>query len=345
MITTLLIADLHLTDLSKDEYRWGIFSWLKDQIEEYEIQRLIILGDLTDKKDKHSSKLVNRLVKNFQSLSTYVKEIIVLKGNHDYVDEDCPFFEFLDASVNIRFVTKPVRIWDSLYLPHTRNPKEDWTEFLKKEGPGTNYIFMHQTVSGSIFANGYKFETDKAEEYNKMLGTQKALVYSGDVHVPQEIGDITYVGSPYSINYGDHWAGRGILLDDIGREITLETDPFCDTFPVKLSIDIKTIDDLNKFIKDGLPQKGDKAKVRIHLSREDFHTYNDLKIQVKKILDKLGKLGIESTIEMKSIKERVNKKVKISNEDLKLQPKEIVEQFSKREQLSKDRINRGLELI
>jgi DNA repair exonuclease SbcCD nuclease subunit len=338
--TTLLIADLHLTDSPKDEYRWDIFPWLKDQIEEHQVQRLTILGDLTDRKDKHSAKLVNRLVKNFQLISTCVKEVIILKGNHDYVDADCPFFEFLGTSINIRFITKPIRIWDSLYLPHTRNPKEDWPEFLKEKGVGAKYIFMHQTVSGSIFANGYKFETDKAKEYNDLLDTQKALVYSGDVHVPQEIGAITYIGSPYSINYGDHWSGRAILLKD-GEELDLEYDG-----PIKWCIDIRSIEELEKFISDNMVADteiiGDRAKVRIHLGREDFHLYNELKIQAKKLMDELC---IESTIEMKSIKDKVNKKVKISNKDFKLQPKEIVEQFSKRERLSKDRVGKALELI
>ena len=57
----LVIGDLHLTDQPKDAYRFGIFKWIKKQIEKHQPEYTVILGDLTDKKDKHSAGLVNRI--------------------------------------------------------------------------------------------------------------------------------------------------------------------------------------------------------------------------------------------------------------------------------------------
>ena len=58
----LLVSDLHLTDNPRDEYRWGIFGQIDSVIQTYQPSCLVILGDLTDKKDNHSSELVNRLL-------------------------------------------------------------------------------------------------------------------------------------------------------------------------------------------------------------------------------------------------------------------------------------------
>ena len=58
----LLISDLHFTDKVQDEYRWDVFDFVRDYYNKTEDKNLIILGDLTDSKDHHSSILVNQIV-------------------------------------------------------------------------------------------------------------------------------------------------------------------------------------------------------------------------------------------------------------------------------------------
>lgn len=48
--SAIMISDLHLTDSPRDEYRWGLFPWLREQIKVYKIEHLLILGDITDRK-------------------------------------------------------------------------------------------------------------------------------------------------------------------------------------------------------------------------------------------------------------------------------------------------------
>ena len=43
----ILIADLHLTDNPLEEYRWKVFDWLEDLKEEYDIDDIFLLGDIT----------------------------------------------------------------------------------------------------------------------------------------------------------------------------------------------------------------------------------------------------------------------------------------------------------
>ena len=133
----LITTDLHLTDRSDEAYRWDIFPFLKKQATKHKTQHIFILGDLTDFKDNHSARLVNRIVEEVVGLTDY-GGVTILKGNHDYVDPKTPFFMFLDGmSVDpygsepvVRFVTDITKTKISnkrvLLLPHTRTPKEDW---------------------------------------------------------------------------------------------------------------------------------------------------------------------------------------------------------------------------
>ncbi|HWY34909.1 MAG TPA: hypothetical protein VNX68_09695, partial [Nitrosopumilaceae archaeon] len=68
-MSILITSDLHLTDKDRDEYRWGLFPWLKQQIISYKPTTLLFLGDTTDAKDRHSAKLTNRIVDCFTDLA------------------------------------------------------------------------------------------------------------------------------------------------------------------------------------------------------------------------------------------------------------------------------------
>lgn len=41
-MSILLTSDLHLTDRDRDEYRWGLFPWLKEQIAVYKPRILLL---------------------------------------------------------------------------------------------------------------------------------------------------------------------------------------------------------------------------------------------------------------------------------------------------------------
>ncbi|MEE8113134.1 MAG: metallophosphoesterase, partial [Nitrososphaerales archaeon] len=127
-----MVSDLHLSDKADDEYRWQIFEFLHGYYAMTEDKNLIILGDLTDEKDHHSAKLVNAIADEILTLRDKGMEIFILKGNHDYIDPACPFFDFLDSYEYVNYITWP-KTWliqgeRCLFLPHTRNPIEEWED-------------------------------------------------------------------------------------------------------------------------------------------------------------------------------------------------------------------------
>jgi DNA repair exonuclease SbcCD nuclease subunit len=92
----LIITDTHLTDIPSESYRWDIFKIVKKEIKKHGYTDLFHLGDIFDKKDKHRSELVNRLVDEFTDISRNYCPITILQGNHCYVvKQDEGFLRFL----------------------------------------------------------------------------------------------------------------------------------------------------------------------------------------------------------------------------------------------------------
>lgn len=211
-LPALITTDLHLTEAPDTEYRWGLFPWINQQIEDRGIESVRILGDLTDAKDNHSAGLTNRIADALRSLK--IDDLALIAGNHDWLKRGHEFFRFLNHIPGVRFITSPTE--DSsgdrtvMYLPYSKNPAEDWSAF--KTWEMIDFVFMHQTVTGAVASNGQEMEGEAVPEI------KGPKVYSGDIHVPQTIKGVTYIGSPYHVHFGDSFAPRVLLLDRKGRE-------------------------------------------------------------------------------------------------------------------------------
>lgn len=199
MKNILIVSDIHLNDSIQTEYRWKIFDELQRISTENPTDAIFILGDITDEKDRHTGRLVNRVVDNLVSLE---KEIYILRGNHDGHDPKYPFFNFLNRIKNIHFIDEPMAIendpYDLLFYPHGTSSLYQKTEGIS---------FFHETFRGTLYDNG----TVADDTHEK--APDEGLCFSGDIHNPQEIGNVVYVGSPYPVRFGDTYSPRMILLN------------------------------------------------------------------------------------------------------------------------------------
>jgi hypothetical protein len=93
-------------------------------------------------------------------------------------------------------------------------------------------------------------------------------VYSGDIHVPQIIGGVEYVGSPYHVHFGDAFTPRCVLLERGGNPVNLY---------------FKTLQRVTLAVQDRLVagdltraklRKGDQVKLRIKMSEADKHSWS-----------------------------------------------------------------------
>ena len=330
MIDAAVISDLHLTDKAADEFKWKVFPWILEIIEEDEFDDLFILGDLFDKKDRHPAELVNRLVQELRPIWEVVP-ITILKGNHDYFKPEHPFLQFLDAIPNVKFITEPTEYKGALWLPHERNPEEAWKDIdiINQE-----YIFLHQSIIGSITSNYFELNHGINQSYFKK---SKARIYSGDIHVPQTVGNVTYIGTPYPVAFGDDYIPRGVLLRDNQMDSVV-----MDTIQ-KLSIKISDPDEL----EDWNIRKGDQAIVQVTLEPSELHNWIEYRNAIK---DYFKKVGCElHDLKLKKIEDNKPTKEKLTKQEAKtvlsLTPSQALTKFAELEKLSPEVIKEGEALL
>jgi DNA repair exonuclease SbcCD nuclease subunit len=261
----LSFTDTHLTSDPKHRYRWDFFNDMLHAVSTKKYEAVFILGDLCDKKDKHPSVLVNDVVNILTEISKFAP-LYILKGNHDHPDGGTPFWEFLGKINNIIYITKPSLFIISkvsyLFLPHSRNPKVEW-EGISKYLPA-DFVLLHQTVKGARISSG--MELEGADFDLSVFGG--ATVVSGDVHVPQVINGVFYIGSPYHIHYGDGYQGHYAIIGNKSIKRIPHKAP-------KLSVVGLTLNDDLNIVLDA--HSGDYARLRFTLPMKDLDTWPTIK--------------------------------------------------------------------
>lgn len=266
-LPAILASDLHLTANPADEYRWGLFPWLCGELRAEKAETLLLLGDLTDAKDYHPAQLVNRVVDGIQQLRASVRRVVILCGNHDLLKSGNMFFEFLHHLPGVDVITQPTEDAAAgeltYYLPHSRDPALAWKGL---DFSHYRYLFMHQTVKGSIASNGQQMDGEALPELNA------GKVWSGDIHVPQVIGGVEYVGSPYHVHFGDRFVPRCVAIDYQHRQFDLH-------YPClsRVTLDVGSIGELGDAVD--LLRRGDQVKVRVALHESEKHTWKAVRAE------------------------------------------------------------------
>ena len=234
------------------------------------VDLVLILGDLADEKDRHPAELVNLISDHFFRLAG-ICPVIVLRGNHDYLSPESPFFAFLQRIGNVAWINEPTGYDDllgkntkALFLPHTNNWERDWKELDFK---GIDYIFTHQSFQNAESEGGFKLPGIPTSVF-----PPKSRVIAGDVHLPQKIGPVEYVGSPYTIDFGDDFQPRVILLED-GKQTSIPCPG-----PQKRLISITSEENFEK-LKFFSVHPGDILKVRVQI--KDMTQWPKVKDEVK----------------------------------------------------------------
>lgn len=264
-MTIIFTADLHLSENPRDAYRHDFMnSYLPSVLREKDAEGLVILGDLTEEKDGHGSWLVNKVVQHLKN-ATAICPVLFLPGNHDYTNPDHPFFEFLKHVPGITWVRTPCMggelpppwcdlLPGSLFLPHTRRWQEDWKEF-HLDDDRYDFIFAHQTFNGANVGFGRKMEGIPLDVFR-----EDARVISGDIHVPQKLGPVTYVGAPYHVDFGDDYEGRFLILR--GDKITRLR--IGHNVRQKRAIEAASLKEMRAVAKEDC-REGDVLRIRYHI--------------------------------------------------------------------------------
>lgn len=265
----LVTSDWQLADNSRDRYRtdW-VVKEIPRLVEKYKPDQLLVLGDLTEHKDNHPASLVNEMV-TFFSLISRETQVIILQGNHDFLNKNHPFFEFLvtvGTGEAIKWISMPSVLDNCLYLPHTRDYKKDWQGVSFK---GHDYIFAHNIFEG-VKANGQTLSGIPTTIF-----PDNSFVIAGDVHEPQDVDCVTYVGSPVLCDFGDNYQPRVLLLDD------LKVKSIKVNWQQKRLVEIHWKDGL-QFRRTGDFNAGDIVKVKSHITRDQVPHWDNMRKHLEK---------------------------------------------------------------
>ena len=257
-----IISDPHFGKYTLDSDRW--LNLMKDYFYEFLIptikefaknnDKLLLLGDLFDNRNSIDMRAINIVVELFEALSEII-ECHVLLGNHDQRMMNDPSINSIATIRNIKNVfvyDKPTEITfddkDALMMPWVSG-KNTEQEILEKY-TGKDLLFCHSDL------NGCRTQLNPTRPNNKNIldiedfsGFNK--VYSGHIHIVQEIKNFTFVGSPYHLDRNDIQNTKGIFVYNTkkDKDIFIEND-FSPEFKKYKITEKKHIDKLRKELEE-----------------------------------------------------------------------------------------------
>jgi DNA repair exonuclease SbcCD nuclease subunit len=335
-VAVLVTSDWHLNDKPRDRYR---HDWVKNElprlIVKHNVSTLLMLGDLTDEFDNHPAALVNEIVIHLQRLTDLCShQVFIVRGNHDYVDPRCPFFKFTTALHKITWVNSPctheVTGLRFLFLPHTRDYKTDWANVNFNKA---DICFAHNTFDGTTSESGVLLPGIPPSAIPEDLH-----VISGDIHKRQIVGkNIEYVGSPYTIDFGDDFKPRVMLLTDDSNVKSIACSG-----PQKRLLVPKDEKDLHKLFK-AAAESNDIVKLRYTVGKSEIENWPTIKRQIAADALELGvrlhSIDPVMPAEATSSKRYCARAAKVRRDD------EVLDAYCKTRGVADDLVTTGLEII
>lgn len=175
---------------------------------------LVIAGDLNDTKAIIRAEIMNAIL---EIISVAKTKVYVLRGNHDQISEKAedhglnylkPFATIVDKSESI----EP----NILLVPY--QTQGDNLVNIVEAHKGTKIVVCHQGFLGADMGDYIQDKTsitpDRVKNYQ---------VISGHYHRHQTLGTVTYIGSPYTITFGEANDGpKGFLVVNSDGSFTRE---------------------------------------------------------------------------------------------------------------------------
>lgn len=288
-MTILVTADTHWTSNPRDSYRHNFPKWLAEQAHKLKARAIIILGDLTEQKDEHGAWLVNKVVEHIYSW-TFVCPVVIVRGNHDGPRADNPFWSFLGKFDRVHWVQNPTdlahvdwgecldQLGEALLLPSTNNYKRDWEKFKLSK---YDFILTHNTFERSDMGQGPLSRGIPLDIF-----TNDQVVLSGDIHIPQDVGPVKYVGAPYTVDFGDDYDPRILMISGTRAGVGFVLTSMEVSGPQKRLVTLMDIAELKKRVPDIV--RGDILKVRVALAADERVKWPEMQDQVRVWGEKQG---------------------------------------------------------
>jgi len=162
---------------------------------------VIVLGDTLDTKEVIRGKCLNFIYKKLKESSL---QWYFLIGNHCWFNLDCEdhSLKVLNELPNVTIIDKPFRLDRMLMMPFYSNIDSFKKDLIRNIGK-TDVLFMHQGVVGFDYGNGYIADGSGSGELEDVIVHKIPLVISGHFHKYAQKKNITFLGAPFSHNFGE----------------------------------------------------------------------------------------------------------------------------------------------
>lgn len=318
----LLTTDWHLSENDADAYRWQVFDAVAKIKAEHKVSHSFVLGDALDRKDRFSAAFVNRLVDSLIGISP----VSILRGNHDTTVQPPSYLAFLTDTFlqpYVHYVDEPTEFTeDLLMLPFSPRPRQDWQHLGLAQ---YRAVLMHATVNGATAENGQVLEGMPMG-----LLPKGPRYYSGDVHVPQQAGRVTYVGCPHPVHFGDAYPCRMLLIDEQTLDVVKQIDL---APPRKLMVDIHSVDQLTRI----RARRGDQVKIRFHGLPAGVTEFGEVEQQLIAWAKRHGVTIASTEVNLTSTYDRTV--------DTEQSPEAILRQYASHEGLTEELTEMGVSLL
>lgn len=207
-------------------------------------ESVILLGDMEDGKahiHSHAHATLIDFLSNLRSMNCRVYAIL---GNHDLDSENRSLLKGqYDAhpllGINLCIVVdRPIRddvdCMECVFCPYV--PKGELAATLN--GMSGKYLFCHQEFRGCDYGIVSQHGDDQMPQFK--------TVYAGHIHTQQTVGNVVYVGTPRTTNFGDTSEKRVVRLENGIQTDIIVDHPRHKTFETTLQ-EIADMDD-GKFL-------------------------------------------------------------------------------------------------
>jgi hypothetical protein len=186
------------------------------------------------------------------------------------------------------------------------------------------YRVCHQTFNGASVGFGRKLEGIPLDVLPK-----RGTTFCGDIHVPQEIGGLVYIGAPYHVDFADQYGAR-VIENNGNHFVSVDTSKL----PQKRQIKLTTAD-------EKIPQpynEGDVVELKVEV--DDMGGWQPIKEFLMKQAErrKLRVWAIKPVLTYKAV--RRQHKVTDTQTD-----QEVLETFAKRHGLTDNVLKVGVKLL
>lgn len=249
----LLFSDFHF-QLKNQSVALDCLKQIQQIAIDKNVDRIVCLGDWLNDKSLIRSEVFRQ---SFYFLKSSPSQWIILVGNHDYestFDNKHHTLELFSELHNVYIVDRYLHFQDLNVhaTPFFRNI-DDLVCILNKIPP-RSIVLGHQSINGFSYSSGFLDRSRLTKAHYKRF----KKVYLGDIHQPQVQDNITYVGSPFTQNFGESGEKKRILIVDLD---TLEEESIELKLPqhILLNVKIKSVDELSSILLVG--EKDDYVKI------------------------------------------------------------------------------------